>query len=269
MTTQLSVRADAEAEAAGAVAAVVASLPVSLKPATAGADLVGVAGSGGWTGRAAEAIRRGAKGVVVVSPEPEDPTGLATIAAEHGAAVVLDQQWAGNPVFAEAQTGVRTVLTEALPDAVLVDSVAYAAPGSDTAALLTEHLAVILACGLDVGEWRRVQLTGHGYVVSGALPNGAPVALHGILTSAVPATAKVSVFTATGRADVVLPDPAAAWPAEIRAVTPDGATTLPSLYETSHRHAWRRLLDQISLHGPNRDLEQFNALAATVNQLNY
>jgi len=268
MTSQLSVRSDAEAEAAGAIGAVVSSLPVSLKPAVAEADLVGVSGSHGWTGRAAEAIRRGAKGVVVVSPAPEDPTALATIAAEHGAAVVLDQLWAGNPVFAEAQTGVRTVLTEALADPVLVDSVAYAAPESDIAALLTEHLAVILACGLDVGEWHLVQRTGHGYVVSGALPNGAPVALHGILTSAVPATAKVSVFTATGRADVVLPDPSAAWPADVRAVTPDGATTLPALYETSHRHAWRRLRDQLAVNGPNNDLERFNALAATVHQLN-
>jgi len=268
MTTQLSVRADAEADAAGAVGAVVSSLPVSLKPARADADLVGVAGSGGWTARAAEAIRRGARGVVVVSPEAEDPAALATIAAEHDAAVVLDQQWAGNPVFAEAQTGVRTVLAAAFADAMLIDSVAYAAPGSDTAALLTEHLAVILACGLAVGKWQRVQRTVHGYVVTGALPNGAPVALHGILTSAVPATAKVSVFTTNGRADVVLPDPSAAWPAEVRAVTPDGATTLPALYETSHRHAWRRLRDQLAIHGPNNDLEKFDALAATVHQLN-
>ena len=71
MTTQLSVSADPQAEAAGAVSAVVASLPLSPLPAAGtpepAPDVVAVAGHAGWTARAAEAIRSGAKGVVVSS----------------------------------------------------------------------------------------------------------------------------------------------------------------------------------------------------------
>lgn len=263
MTAQLSVRADADAEAAGAVAAVVSSLPVSLMPAVNTADVVAIDGSAGWTGRAAEELRNGAQGVVVISPAAEETASLA----DSTNAVVLDQQWAGNPALAGSQTNVRAVLNDALAEAVLVDSVAYAAPGSDPDALLTEHLAVILKCGLEGREWQAVQRGQHGYVVTARLSNGAPVALHGVLTSSVPATAKVSILTASGRADVVLPDPSAAWPAEVRSVTADGATTLPTLYETAHRHAWTRLRDQLVSGAAGSDLRQFAALTSLVRQL--
>lgn len=267
MTIQLSVRADANAEAAGAVAAVVSSLPVSLRPAVDTADLVAVDGSAGWTRRAADAVHNGARGVMVVSPVAEDPTAFAALAGKSNTAVVLDQQWAGNPALADSQTNVRAVLNGALADAVLVDSVAYASPGSDPDALLTEHLAVILKCGLEGREWQSVQRNRHGYLVTARLSNGAPVALHGVLTSSVPATAKVSILTASGRADVVLPAPSAAWPAEVRSVAGDGASTLPTIYETAHRHAWTRLRDQLASGVPGSDLEQFEALAPLVRQL--
>jgi hypothetical protein len=263
MTEQLTVRADADAEPAGAVAAVVSSLPVSLKPAVNTADVVAVDGSAGWSGRAAEELRNGAQGVVVISPAAEDTAALA----DSTNAVVLDQQWAGNPALADSQTNVRAVLNGALAEAVLVDSVAYASPGSDPDALLTEHLAVILKCGLEGREWQAVQRNRHGYVVMARLSNGAPVALQGILTSSVPANAKVSILTASGRADVVLPDPSAAWPAEVRSVTADGATTLPTLYETAHRHTWTRLRDQLASGVTGSDLEQFAVLTSLVRQL--
>ena len=267
MTIQLSVRADAGAEAAGAVAAVVGSLPVSLKPAVNTADVVAVDGSAGWTRRAADAVKKGAKGVVVVSPVAEDPTAFVALAAKSNTAVVLDQQWAGNPALADSQTNVRAVLNGALAEAVLVDSVAYASPGSDPDALLTEHLAVILKCGLEGREWQAVQRNRHGYVVTARLSNGAPVALHGVLTSSVPATAAVSILTASGRADFVLPDPYAASPAEVRSVTPDGASTLPTIYETAHRHTWTRLRDRLASGVSGSDLEQYAALTSLVRQL--
>lgn len=268
MSTQLTVRADADAEAAGDVAAVVSSLPVSLRPAQGSTDVAAVSGSAGWGSRAADAIRDGARGVVVVGPAAEDPSALAAACTQYGAAVVLDQQWAGNPALAASQENVRRLLTEALAGAVLVDSVAYAAPGSGTDALLTEHLAVILKCGLEVSGWRLVQRNSHGYVVTGRLSNGAPLALQGILTSSFPATAKVSILTASGRADVVLPDPSAAWPAEIRSVTADGAITLPTIYQTAHRHTWTRLRDHVASGSPSGDLKQFAALSAIIHQLN-
>ena len=267
MNGQLSVRTDAETEAAGAVAAVVASLPASLKATTGMADVVAVAGSSGWTSRAEDELRNGARGIVVVSPVAEDPAALAEAAAENNAAVVLDQQWAGNPVLADTQANVRTVLARAVAEAVLVDSVAYAAKGTDPAALLTEHLAVIFKCGLEVTGWQAVQRGPHGYVVTGRLSNGAPLAFHGVLTSSLPANAKLSILTPTGRADVVLPDPSAAWPAQVRSVLPDGATTLPTIYETAHRHAWTRLRDQLVSGASGSDLEHFATLTTLISRL--
>ena len=273
MSTQLSVYADAQAEATGAVSAVVASLPLSLAPAPfapdgAGTpDVVAVAGHAGWTDRASTAIRNGAKGVVVSAPVAEDPAGLAVVADAAAAVVVLDLQWAGNVALASTSKNVHVVIAAALNDAVLVDSVAIAAPGADPLRPLTDQLAVLVQCGIDVHNLRMVQRNGNGYTVAGVLAGGAPVALQGILTSALPATASVSILTTAGRADVVLPDPAAAWPAEVRAVTADGATTLPTLYESSHRTSWSRAHSHISSGTAANDLAQFTAVMALLNQL--
>jgi hypothetical protein len=279
MTTQLSVYANPQAEAAGAVSAVVASLPLSFRPSAffapaaaapdAGTpDVIAVAGHAGWTGRAADAIRGGAKGVVVSAPVAEDPAELSGVADAAGAVVVLDRQWAGNVALASSSENVHGVIADALKDAVLLDSVAVAAPGTDPLRLLTEQFAVLLQCGIEVHNVRMVQRHGNGYTVAGVLTGGVPVALQGILTSALPATATVSILTSAGRADVVLPDPAAAWPAEIRTVTAEGATTLPTLYESSHRTSWSRVHAHLSSGNPANDLAQFSTVMSLLSQLN-
>lgn len=268
MSTPLSVHATPEAETAGAVAAVIASLPVSFAPATAAPDVTAVAGHAGWTGRAAEAIRAGSRGVVVADPAAEDPAALAATADASGAVVVLDQRWAGNPALAASHDAARTVIATALKDCVLLDSVAYGAPGEDPLALLTGHLAAVLQTGVDLDGLRVVQRSAHGYTLVGKLANGAPVALQGITTASVPATATISFLTSTGRADISLPDPAAAWPAEIRSVTAEGATALPTIYESAHRHSWRRIRQLLQAGGPSIDLQQFAALTLLIARLN-
>jgi len=271
MTTQLSVYADPQAEAAGAVSAVVASLPLSFGPAAGpsaeGPDIVAVAGHAGWAARAADAVRSGARAVVVAAPVAEDTAELVGVADSAGAAVVLDQQWAGNAALAESSANVHQVIAGALEDAVMLDSVAVAAPGTDPAHLLTEQLAVLVRCGIELRNPRVVQRNGNGYTVAGVLSGGTPVALQGILTSALPATASVTVLTSTGRADVVLPDPAAAWPAEVRVVTAEGATTLPTLYESSHRTSWARAHATVTSGKPATDLARFAAVTSLLNQL--
>lgn len=263
----LYVQSSPDAEAAGAVAAVVASLPVSFAPATGRPDVVAVAGHAAWTERAAGAVRNGARGVVVANPVVEDPARLAEAAAEHRASVVLDQQWAGNPAIADSRDSARKVITEALADAVLVDSVAYSAPGNDPRGLLTDHLAAALQCGLELDGLKVVQHGPSGYTLVGRLPNGAPAALHGITTASVPATATISILTSMGRADITLPDASAAWPAEVRVVTTAGAALLPTLYESAHRHSWTRLRESLGSGRPAADLERFTLLNALVNQL--
>lgn len=274
MSTQLSLYADPQADAAGAVAAVAASLPLSFGPAASAgatrdgsADVTAVAGHAGWTRRAAEAIRSGAKGVVVSSPVPENADLLATAAADARASVVLDQRWAGNPAIAGSNVAARRVIADALADAMLLDSVAVAPPGTEPLQLLTEQLSVILQCGIELRNVRVIQRSPNGYTVAAVLPNGAPAALQGILSSALPATASVSVLTSAGSADVVLPDPAAAWPAQIRAVTAEGSTTLPTLYESAHRTSWSRAHSHITSGKPASDLAQFTAVISLLSQL--
>ena len=113
-----------------------------------------------------------------------------------------------------------------------------------------------------------VQRNGNGYTVSGVLAGGVPVALQGILTSALPATATVSIMTSAGRADVVLPDPEAAWPAEVRDGDGRGATTLPTLYESSHRTSWSRVHSLLSSGNHANDLAQFTTVMSLLSQLN-
>lgn len=274
MSAQLSLYADPQAEAAGAVAAAAASLPLSFAPAagTSAAqghvpDVIAVAGHAGWTQRAAEAIRSGARGVVVSSPVPEDVDLLAAAAADAGSAVVLDQRWAGNAAIAGSSDSVHSVLAGAVGDAMLLDSVAVAPPGTEPLQLLTEQFAVVVQCGIELRDLRMIQRSPNGYTVAAVLPNGAPAALQGIMSSALPATASVSILTSAGSAVVVLPDPAAAWPAEVRAVTAGGATTLPTLYESAHRTSWARAHSHITSGNPANDLAQFTAAMSLLSQL--
>jgi hypothetical protein len=268
MNTQLSVAADPQADAAGAVSAVVASLPVSFGPAAEAPDVVAVAGHAGWTARAVEAILNGAKGVVVSSPLAEDAAGLSAAAEAAEAVVVLDRRWAGNVALDSANDKVHGVISAALGDAILLDSVAIAAPGTEPLHLLADQFAVLVQCGIKVRNVRMVQCNGNGYTVAGVVADGVPVALQGILTAALPATASLTILTSAGRADVVLPDPAAAWPADVRAVTTEGATTLPTLYESSHRTSWSRAHAHIAAGTVADDLAQFTTVLSLLSQLN-
>ena len=268
MSTQLSVSADPGADAAGTVSAVVASLPVSFAPAAESPDVVAVAGHAGWTVRAMDAIRGGAKGVVVSGPAAEDPAALSVAASAAEAVVVLDRRWAGNVALDAANDTVRGVINTALGNAVLVDSVAMAAPGTEPLHLLADQFAVLVQCGIDVRNVRMVQCNRNGYTVAAVLGDGIPVALQGILTSVLPATASLTILTAAGRADIVLPDPAAAWPAEVRAVTAEGSTTLPTLYESSHRSTWSRVHAHLTAGTAPDDLAQLATVLSLLSQLN-
>lgn len=265
MSARLSV--GQEPGVADTVAAALASLPVSFGPAAGPADVVAVSGDAGWTSRATAAVRGGARGVVVVEPAAEDPAALAAAAADRGAAVALDHGWASNPVLAGPGAAAVGALSGAVADAVLCDSVAYAAPGTAPENLLTRHLCALAACGVELSAHRVVRMDSRGYLVMARLPDGAPAALQGTTTSALPHTATVSVLTRTGRTDVTLPDAAAAWPAEIRVVTPDGAATLPTRFESAHRRSWIRLHAAVQTGAGLDDLERFAPVAALIRDL--
>ena len=103
MRTTFDVHAAKEAAQTGAVASVIASLPMSLEPGqTDTAALQGVTGTNGWAHRAAEAITKGAAGVAVIAPEPGDTQSLESLAASASVPVVLGFRWASNPAVAQA-----------------------------------------------------------------------------------------------------------------------------------------------------------------------
>jgi hypothetical protein len=59
---------------------------------------------------------------------------------------------------------------------------------------------------------------------------------------------------------VQVPDPDAAWPAEVRVTGAHGELLLPTLYESAHRSAWRRLKDHLGAGTRPDDLAGFARL---------
>lgn len=269
MSPQFTVSATQEAEDAGAVALAVASLPESFGPAPAGdaaqaadADVVVIAGECGWTADAGRAIEAGARGVLVVNPVPEASGQLAAAAAAAGAAVVLDLRWGSNPalVSRDGEPDARDALRSALGTAAMLDSVATAAPGTNQDSLRAEHLAALLAVSGPLDGVRTLRSDRSGYTVSGRLANGSPFSAQGVLTAARPAGVDIRLYTANGGVNIHVPDPDAAWPAEVRALGPQGEVLLPTLYESAHRAAWRRLKDHLTAGSQPDDLTEFSRL---------
>lgn len=268
MSAQFTVSATQEAEEAGAVALAVASLPESFGPApgeaaqAAEADVVVIAGESGWTAEAGRAIEAGARGVVVVNPVPEASGQLAAAAAAAGAAVVLDLRWGSSPalVSRDGEPDARDAVRGALGTAAMLDSVATAAPGTNPDRLLAEHLAALLPITGPLDGVSTLRSGHTGYTIAGRLANGSPFSAQGVLTAARPAGVDIRLYTANGGVSVRVPDPDAAWPAEVRAIGPQGEVLLPTLYESAHRAAWRRLKDHLTAGSRPDDLAEFSRL---------
>lgn len=266
MSGQYTVSASPAAREEGAVTQTVASLPATFGPAPESrqgtADVLVVAGGPGWTTEALHAVAAGARGVVVANPAPEDTTELAAAVDAAGTAVVLDLRWASNPALVAEGSApdARDAVRSALGSASLLDSVATAAPGTDPQRLLGEHLAALLAVSGPLDGVSLLRSDATGYTVAGRLANGAPFTAQGVLTAARPAAVDIRLYTADGGVAVHVPDPDAAWPAEVRVTGPHGELLLPTLYESAHRFAWRRLKDHLSAGTRPDDLAGFARL---------
>ncbi|MDQ0730005.1 hypothetical protein [Arthrobacter sp. B1I2] len=266
MSGQYTVCATPAAREAGAVTQTIASLPATFGPAPenqpGAADVVVVAGGPGWTAEARDAVAAGVRGLVVANPVPEDTRELAAAADAAGTAVVLDLRWASNPALVGESTDpdARDALRSAVGTASLLDSVATAAPGTDPQRLLGEHLAALLAVTGPLDGGRILRSGAAGYTVSGRLANGAPFTAQGLLTAARPAGVDIRLYTTDGGVAVQVPDPDAAWPAEVRITGAHGELLLPTLYESAHRSAWRRLKDHLGAGTRPDDLAGFARL---------
>ncbi|MFF1828381.1 hypothetical protein [Paenarthrobacter sp. NPDC058040] len=263
MSKPYTVQATPEAQEAGAVALAVASLPATFGPATDAPDIKVIAGQPGWTASAEQAIKDGARGIIVVNPAPENTHALQAAAEAAGTAILLDQRWASNPAVAGAEDAVRTMAGRA----AVLDSVATAPAGTETGELIADHLAAVVRLTGPLENLRLINRGTHGYTVSGQLANGAPVALQGILSSARPAGVHISLLTDDGGVSVALPEPLAAWPATVKVTGPQGELLLPTLYESAHRATWRRLKEHLGSGTTSSDLHRFAAQTESLSTL--
>lgn len=260
MSPLLTVLAATETDDTGAVPLTIASLPASFGPAGSGtADVTVLRGEAGWTAEASRKIAAGARALMVVNPVPEACRQLAAAADAGGTAVVLDLRWASSPalVSGDGEPDARDAIRGALGTAALLDSVATAAPGTDPARLLGEHLAGLLAVTGALDDVANLRLDRTGYTVSGRLAGGAPFTAQGVLTAARPAGLDIRLYTVDGGVSVMVPDPSAAWPAEVRATGAQGEVLLPTRYESAHRASWRRLRDHLGAGTRPDDLAGF------------
>lgn len=237
MTAQLTVAASA-AETTGDVPEVIASLPVSLHPAGGNrADLVAVDGSPGWTHAAEEAIRNGARGVIVINPGAEDVTTLREKADEARVPVVIDSTWTHNP----AVTAGRSVFTAHNDADTLLEARVNVPVESDLERVLLAQLSLIRAAVDEVISLRFVRKDRHGYDASARLSGGARASLAAIATDSVAASAYLRIIKPETAVETVLPAPSAAIPGRVTVSGPEGATLLTTKWETAHRSAWRQL----------------------------
>lgn len=262
MTTQLTVFASAEADAAGRIAETVASLPISLHPGAEGADLVGLAGDPGWTEAARGAIGAGARGLLVVDPVAEDVTALSAEAEEAGVPVVLDSPWSHNPAVLES----AGVLAERNDAETLLEVRVDLPVGADLDRVLLGQLALVRAVAGPVTRLRFDRRGRAGYDALGLLASGARLNLGAILSDALPAGATVRAIRATDAVRLSVPDPGTAAPGRLVVSDEHGATLRTTTWESAHRVAWRRLHQRVTSGAPWTELDCFEQDAAVARE---
>ena len=237
MTSQLTVTSSPAADAAGDVAQVIASLPVSLHPATGEADLVGIAGEGGWVAAATDAIASGARGVMIVDPSAADVTELVEQAEAARVPVVIDATWSHNPAVANS----AAAFAEHHDADSLVESRVNVPLDSDIERVLLNQLSLIRTAVGPIESVTFPRKNSRGYDALASLVGGASASLTAILSNSVQQSATVRILKPTTSVELELSDPASAAPGHAVVSGPEGATLLTTQWETAHRAAWRRL----------------------------
>jgi hypothetical protein len=262
--------------AASRLAAVLASLPSSLRPVPGGGELVAVSGSAaGWSQRALAALEGGARGILVIDPTLDDAaagsaTELRRRAAHLGVPVVLGSPWADNPAVPTAAPEFRR---RGLPGRLLEARVT-APVGAALDSGLVAQLALVRAAVGTIVDASLVTSDDRGYTVLGALGSGLRVVLVGVRTNALPESARLRLLADESSVELAIPASATARPAHAVITDARGATLLPTVYENAHRASWRRLCRAVvetgsaavdDLGGFLEDAETAAALFATRN----
>lgn len=258
MSRQLSVVASPEADAAGAVAQVIASLPVSLRPGTGEADLVAVSGPH-WAQDAAAAAASGVSGIMIVNPSPVDAGAADSDLSAIAVPVVVDSTWSHNPAVAAAAPHFA-----ALSEPAAFESRVDVPLRSDLEQVLLAQLALVRSAVEPVGSLTVDRWNDRGYDIRGTLAGGASIALAAVLTGGLPTSASLRALTRHDAVRLHLPDPATATCGTVTVSGPDGATVLPTLWETPHRAAWRELHRRVNDGESTSDLDDLVADIATL-----
>ena len=253
MTAQLTVASSPVADASGDVAQVIASLPVSLHPAEGGGDLIAIAGIRGWAEAAAEAIASGARGLLIVDPVAADVTSLRETASAAGVPVLVDATWTYNPAVAQSAGAFAAhhdadSLLEARVDVPI---------GSDFDHVLLSQLSLVRAAVGPAVHLEFARRTERGYDAMAHLAGGARAGVTAIATDSLPPAATLRILKPTTAVVLTVPSPTTASPGRAVVSGPEGATLLPTQYETAHRAAWRHLHRLVRAGETSTDLEGF------------
>ncbi|MEV4951252.1 hypothetical protein [Paenarthrobacter nitroguajacolicus] len=260
MRTTFDVRADNGAAQTGAIASVIASLPISLAPGHADtAALQGVTGTTGWAHRAAERITKGAVGVAVIAPEPGDTQSLESLAASASVPVVLGFRWASNPAVPQA----AEVFKQAAPDSALIEVTAYIRGSIPIEQIRAELLVLAERLLGPLKDVRTLRNNKNGFAVAATLPgSGAPLTIASIVSNALDNDVRIRMLTKNGCVDLWIPAPDTARPATLKITGPDGALISPTIYESSHRATWKRLAALAANSSTASDLAEFRTAIA-------
>lgn len=252
MTRQFSIRATAPG-----AATTIASLPLSFAQTTARPDVVLIDGSEDWLEQVCSGARAGARAAVVIEPTTFQSGRSAPIP------VVVDTAYAGNPSISAIRQHVSAVETGALLEVRAIMPTTVSAEQA-----LRSLLSVIRATTDEVLVVPAVPInTAHGFTVQGTLSDGREALITLTKTNALPERVTVRVVGARTTVEAAIPAASVARPAVITVSEPDGAIQLPTLWETSHRAALRRVREVLVGADVGDDLSVFAADAELAHQL--
>jgi hypothetical protein len=238
--------------------ATLASLPASFSLSGASVDsVVAVGGESGWSLLAADAIRAGARAIVVTDPAPDvfNNIELLAVAAETSVVpVVLAEGWVGNPAVDATVAQWGAELQAATLVEVEVQTNGQAARSDD----LLVALRLLRRIGRSFPMPPTVARSGNSL----ALVTRTDSASWSLLVSdtAGPARVHLSASSSRSQVELDLSDPATAAPAWARRSDLTREVSLDALYETGQRRAWRRL--RLELDEGNVTSDDLRAFAA-------
>lgn len=261
MSIQMTVASSPEADASGDIAQVIASLPVSLHRGNGTADLVAVdGGSAGWAHEAEQHIEQGARGIMVICPVPDGIAALNEKASRRGVPVVIDGTWTYNPAVERA----RETFSELNDADTLLEARVNVPAGANLEQTLLAQLALIRCATDQVVNVTYARKNRHGYDALAVMASGGRAALTAICTDALLPTAVLRIVKPRTAVQMTLPWPATAAPGHVVVSGPEGATLLSTLWETSHRAAWRQLHRLVGAGEKSSDLDGFASDLAAI-----